>query len=198
MGKSGHLKSEDDLREYLRSQVRTLCEFELPFVNSSYALYDKFDQDSLIDMTEAWDAFNTIESIRKASEILGENWFSLIKSAYAPDDIEELRQQFHAHSSPMYFQIILPHLLRRIGFDRRAIQHLVLYMTLRDQFSAAIRLGLIGPLRAQALHVEMAPECESLRLQYENATYENAVRSQPMLEMAQTNHQYMYSKIFQN
>ncbi len=153
MGKSGHLKSENDLYEYLLSQLKTVCEFELPFINSSYALYDDFDNNTLLSMTNEWEAFNTVESIRKASEILGENWFSLIKSAYKPNDIEELEQQFRSRSLPKYFQIVLPLLLRRIGFERTAIQRLVLYMALRDQFSAGIRLGLIGPLRAQALHV---------------------------------------------
>ena len=198
MGKSGHLKSEKDLDEYLLSQLKTVCEFELPFINSSYALYDDFDNNTLLSMTNEWEAFNTVESIRKASEILGENWFSLIKSAYKPNDIEELEQQFRSRSLPKYFQIVLPLLLRRIGFERTAIQRLVLYMALRDQFSAGIRLGLIGPLRAQALHVAIAPKCEALRLRFADTTYDRAVRSQPMIEMAQTGHQYMYSKLFQN
>lgn len=198
MGKSGHLRSEKDFREYLISQLKTVSEFELPFINSSYALEDDFDQGTLTEMTEEWEALNTVESIRKASGILGENWFSLIKSAYAPEGIEELEQRFRANSLSMYFQIILPLLLRRIGIDRNTIQRLALHMALRDQFSVAIRLGLIGPIRAQALYVLVAPECESLRIQYADVTYDQAVRSQPMIEMAQANHQYMYSKLFQN
>jgi urease accessory protein UreF len=44
MGKSGHLKSESDFREYLTAQLKTVGEFELPFMNSAYALCDDFDQ----------------------------------------------------------------------------------------------------------------------------------------------------------
>jgi len=198
MGKSGHLKSESDFREYLTAQLKTVGEFELPFMNSAYALCDDFDQAVLTDMTEEWEAFNTVECIRKASEILGENWFSLLKSSYQPKGMNEIEDRFRVNSLPMYLQIVLPIVLKRMGLNRTTVQRLVFHMALRDQFSAAVRLGLIGPLRAQGLYVLVAPECESLRIQFADATYDQAVRFQPMIEMAQASHQYMYSKLFQN
>ncbi|ORX66557.1 hypothetical protein DL89DRAFT_295417 [Linderina pennispora] len=77
--------------------------------------------------------------------------------------------------------------MTRMHWPYSRMQQLYLFQFLRQIFSAAIRLNLIGPLRAQTL------ECDMLPL---DIFGESVVYTDPMLELYQGMHDRLYSRIF--
>ncbi len=71
-------------------------------------------------------------------------------------------------------------------------------MLLRDQLSAAIRLGLLGPLEGHQLQHDFYAVFEHILAAQAGKGYGEAVRSAFMLDVAQVLHEDIYSKLFQN
>ena len=88
--------------------------------------------------------------------------------------------------------------LKSAGAERSQIRELFIFMQLRDQLSAAVRLGLIGPSEAQRIQSELeqsiAPDLERTV----SKTAAEAERIAPMMDVAQMLQPSLYSKLFQN
>ncbi|KAJ2454051.1 hypothetical protein EV183_001774 [Coemansia sp. RSA 2336] len=92
------------------------------------------------------------------------------------------------------------------GISVEHAQQLFMFQFVRQIFSAAIRLNLVGPLHAQALqcdmHMEVADllhKCGRLRPAFdteEDVFGESAVYTDPILELYQGMHDRLYSRIF--
>jgi urease accessory protein len=77
-------------------------------------------------------------------------------------------------------------------------RELVMYTSLRSAVSAAVRLGVTGPLRAQRVLLSVAPI--ATRALAETATLGpgDACSAAPMVELAQATHDRLYARLFQS
>ena len=73
-----------------------------------------------------------------------------------------------------------------------------LHMLLRDQLSAAIRLGFLGPLAGHRLQHDFYAVFEHILARQAGKKYGEATRSAFLLDIAQGLHADVYSKLFQN
>ena len=194
----GQVSDVESFLIYLESYLIQLSEADLAFMNSAFEVNNEEFETTLSDILMDWHAFNLVETMRRGNIISGESWFRLIASVYSPEGIDRLHSFFKVEYRPIYFTIVFPLLLKMIGFDLIAIHRLFYHMALRDQINAGIRLGLLGPELAQKIHFRFIGLCERLRENNKNRKYYEACRSQPILELAQGSHQYLYSRLFQN
>lgn len=77
-------------------------------------------------------------------------------------------------------------------------RQLVMFSTLRSAMSAAVRLGVIGPLRAQRLLLEISPGAERALLETRDLRAASACSISPLVELAQTAHDRLYARLFQS
>ncbi|KAJ2779269.1 hypothetical protein H4R18_004110 [Coemansia javaensis] len=93
----------------------------------------------------------------------------------------------------------------------RHTQQLYMFQFVRQLFSAAIRLNLVGPLRAQALQCDMREAVDAMLRAHghlraevgsgdddgdDSAFSESAAYTEPMVELYQGMHDRLYSRIF--
>ncbi|KAJ1647248.1 hypothetical protein LPJ64_001361 [Coemansia asiatica] len=93
-----------------------------------------------------------------------------------------------------------------LGISCAHMQQLFLFQFVRQIFSAAIRLNLVGPLRAQMLSCDTQKLVDTLLRRYshrriecetsEDLFGESAVYTEPVLELFQGMHDRLYSRIF--
>ncbi|KAJ2506507.1 hypothetical protein IWW47_001550 [Coemansia sp. RSA 2052] len=93
-----------------------------------------------------------------------------------------------------------------LGISLSHMQQLYMFQFVRQVFSAAIRLNLVGPLRAQTLECDMHPYVSDLLKQHsglraafsslDDLFGESAVYTEPILELYQGMHDRLYSRIF--
>lgn len=88
--------------------------------------------------------------------------------------------------------------LSAAGLSREEARHLVLFGTLRGALSAAVRLGVLGPLRAQAVLLGQHAALEAALAHTANLTGAQAAGVAPRLELAQASHERLYSRLFQS
>ena len=73
-----------------------------------------------------------------------------------------------------------------------------LHLALRDQISAAIRLGCLGPMEGHRLQHEFYALFDHLLAEAQATDYRTATRSATLLDAAQILHEQVYSRLFQN
>ncbi|KAJ2489721.1 hypothetical protein IWW37_003778 [Coemansia sp. RSA 2050] len=93
-----------------------------------------------------------------------------------------------------------------LGISLAHMQQLYMFQFVRQVFSAAIRLNLVGPLRAQMLECDMHPYVSGLLKEHAHLRVafgslddlfgESVVYTEPILELYQGMHDRLYSRIF--
>ncbi len=87
---------------------------------------------------------------------------------------------------------------RRIALSHMETLSAYAYIALRDQTSAAVRLGLLGPNEAQGILRETLAHVRSNIDRAKDLEYDQAFKVAAALEIAQAHHPKLYSHLFQN
>ena len=77
-------------------------------------------------------------------------------------------------------------------------RELVMYTTLRSALSAAVRLGIVGPLRAQRILHAAAPVAARALAETTGLAVAATRSASPMVELAQSAHDRLEVRLFQS
>jgi urease accessory protein len=69
---------------------------------------------------------------------------------------------------------------------------------LRGLVSAAVRLGIVGPLQGQTLQHGLAVYAQELLRRCEPLTLDEIAQTAPLLDLWQANQDRLYSRLFQS
>ena len=184
------------LRNYLYSYLQQAGSAELPFINSTFRLTEKSPEFQFV--AEEYDAQLLVPNLYKASAVQGRNWLKLLATFYPEAELESVTQWFARQQIPPHFTLVFTLALQRVGFALHELQAMYLHILLRDQLSAAIRLGFLGPLDGHQLQHDFYTVFEHLLAGQEGKQFGEASRSAFMLDVAQVLHEEVYSRLFQN
>lgn len=184
------------LRNYLYSYLQQAGSAELPFMNSTFQFTEKSPNFQAV--AEEYDAQLLVPSLYKASAVQGRNWLKLLATFYPEARLETITQWFAAQNIPPHFTLVFTLALQRAGFALAELQAMYLHVLLRDQLSAAIRLGFLGPLEGHQLQHDFYAVFEHILAAQAGKRYDEVARSSFLLDAAQVLHEDIYSKLFQN
>jgi urease accessory protein len=77
-------------------------------------------------------------------------------------------------------------------------RQLAMFGALRSATSAAVRLGVVGPLRAQRLLLDVAPIAERALAETRELAGRDASSISPLVDLAQAAHDRLYARLFQS
>lgn len=177
------------LEEFVRSALMAAAYGEMPFIHSCYA---ESDDEALADMLHFYDALIAAPAMRRASLTLGKNWLRLMAGLYPKVEFTTLRP------APAHYTVVFGLALKATGFAQADAQRLYMFQVLRDQLSAAVRLGVVGPLEATRKQWGLYGHCEELLAEVAGRPYAQATRCAPQLDIAQSTHDDLYSRLFQS
>ncbi|WP_310393305.1 urease accessory UreF family protein [Hymenobacter sp.] len=184
------------LRNYLYSYLQQAGSAELPFIHSAFHLTEKSPDFQIV--AEEYDAQLLVPGLYKASAAQGRNWLKLLTAFYPAAQLETITQWFTTQGIPPHFTLVFALALQRVSFALGELQAMYLHMLLRDQLSAAIRLGFLGPLEGHQLQHDFYAVFEHIIAVNADKEFGEATRSAFLLDAAQVLHAEMYSKLFQN
>ncbi|GAB3649835.1 urease accessory protein UreF [Hymenobacter agri] len=192
----GLITMPSDLRNHLYSYLQQAGSAELPFIHSTFHLTE--ESPKFQSVAEEYDAQLLVPSLYKASAVQGRNWLKLLATFYPEAALETIAQWFTTQEIPPHFTLVFTLALQRVGFALPELQAMYLHMLLRDQLSAAIRLGFLGPLEGHRLQHDFYAVFEHILAAQAGKEYGEATRSAFLLDAAQVLHEDIYSKLFQN
>ena len=185
----GLLDAPGALEEFVHSALMAAAYGEIPFMHSCYA---ESDEGAVAEMLHFYDAMIAAPAMRRASLILGKNWLRLMAGLYPEVKFANLRRA-HAH-----YTVVFGLALRAAGFAQADAQQLYMFQVLRDQMSAAVRLGIVGSMEATRRQLGLYVHCEELLAEVAGRSYTQATRCAPQLDIAQSVHDDLYSRLFQS
>jgi urease accessory protein len=74
----------------------------------------------------------------------------------------------------------------------------MLFFACRSALAAAVRLGIIGPYRAQWMQHECAAELETVRKHTQKLDVDSLAQTAPLIDLLQSTHDRLYSRLFQS
>ena len=189
----GLIRDDAGLRNYLYAYLQQAASLEIPFLNSCFQ-----PETNQAEMAAEYDAQLLVPALHRASAVQGRTWLKLLAGFYPEAGLEAITRWFSAEDVPPHFTLAFGLGLRAAGYALPETRTMYLHMLLRDQLSAAIRLGLLGPLAGHRLQHDFYAVFEHLLAGQEGRGFGEARRSAFMLDVAQVLHEDMYSRLFQN
>ncbi|WP_165963417.1 urease accessory protein UreF [Hymenobacter radiodurans] len=184
------------MRQYLYAYLQQAASAELPYLTASFRRADLGKEFDLV--AADYHAQLLVPSLAKASAGQGRTWLRLLTSFYPEAPLPEIALWFAHRHLPTHFTLVFALSLQRVGFVLLEVQTMFLHLQLRDQLSAAIRLGFLGPLEGHRLQHDFYAVFDQLLATSTGLDYQQATRTAFLLEAAQGLHADLYSKLFQN
>ncbi len=176
----GMLRDEAELTMRLHELAWHTAYAVLPFLGDAYA-----GDPAAAD--RACDRFTSNHVANRASRAQGRA-FSLAIAA-----VLDVRRELPFAHLPVAVGAALAD---RIALDDA--RELVMYTTQRSALSAAVRLGVVGPLRAQRLLLSAAPTAARALADTAGLGADHACSAAPIVELAQATHDRLDVRLFQS
>lgn len=183
----GGLSGEASLTTRLRELLWHTGYSVLPFVNEAY-LYDAVVADVKAEL------FLVNHVARRASRAQGGAFLLATAATFESPEVRSVKARLPHSHLPVAFGAVF----RSVGLSLAESRQLFLFGAVRSAMSAAVRLSVVGPLRAQAvmwsLHDVVSSVLERTRL----LRADDAAGTSTWLETAQMAHDRLYSRLFQS
>ncbi|TMQ14120.1 MAG: urease accessory protein UreF [Deltaproteobacteria bacterium] len=188
-------------------QARALGELE-PFCR---ALIDQQAHGALPLAAAAWDAPDRLAELdararailwshvaARASRAQGRALLDVAARAFGGDALADARQrcvrgELDGHLAPAFGFVT-----RVLGVARDDALASLLHLTVRGALSAAVRLGVVGPTEAQAMHLRLHPALAAALARGAALGVDDIAQTAPLIELFQATHDQLYSRLFQS
>lgn len=185
----GEVQNSSDLASFLEASLEQLGNGSLPFVT---AAYDEPDDSGELD--RLCDCFLTSHVANRASRLQGRSFLASSGKIFPSREIARTARNFPlGHFSPVFGAVT-----RALGVSRSGATRLFFFQHLRGLVAGAVRLGIAGPMEAQALQQRLAPRAQAILAECENLGVADIAQTAPLLELWQGTHDRLYSRLFQS
>jgi urease accessory protein len=188
---SGEVTTEDTLRQFVHDSLWQVARSTLPLVAATHRAPDRFEElDALCD------AFLTNAVANRASRALGRGFLTACARAWPSDDLVALDARARGRCG--HYAPIVGAVLKTLGVPLHVAQRIVLFTTCRSVLAAAVRLGIVGPYRAQRLQFDCAGNLDGMIESCARLEVEQIALTSPLVDLLQSAHDRMYSRLFQS
>jgi len=187
------VNNQEDLKSFVIQVLDNTGSLLLPFV---YCASKSPDAAEWVKLDQLLEATLTNEVARKASTSQGSALLRVAASVFTEIQVlQDLRRAFLGSKSVSFHHApIFGLICGLVGFDSETAERAYMFVTMRDVFSAATRLNLIGPLAASVLQHQVAPDAERMMQKWRDRDVSAASQTAPLLDALQGCH--AYSRLF--
>jgi urease accessory protein len=182
----GEVRDTADLSAFLEASLWQMGRGILPFAT---AAHDEPDQ--LLALDSLFEAFQSNHVAKRASRLQGRALMASAQRIFATLAIME--PPLHGHLAPIFGAVT-----NALGVPRFHAANLFCFQHLRGILSAAVRLGIVGPLEAQSLQHLLGPCARKVLGLCETLPVAEIAQTAPLLELWQGTQDRLYSRLFQS
>jgi urease accessory protein len=193
VAQNGEIKSAADLENFLHTALQQTAHGSLPFVGAGF--------NALVPFAEVdwlFDAFTPNHVANRASRAQGQAWLASAERSFGSPAIAEIRETVLRDALPGHFAPVFGTVARVLGVECAVALRLFVFLQLRGWTSSAVRLGIIGPLQAQAIQHRLSAHAESAAELGREFSLNDAAQTAPLLDLLHATHDRLYSRLFQS
>ncbi len=188
----GRVPGAEAVADFADEAIWSLATGALPFVAAAHR-----DPAALPALDLRCDATLSGHVQNRASRAQGQAWLRAATAAFGAP-VEAIADEVRARRLPGHLAPVFGALLRTLGAPEEDARRLFLFQGARAAVSAAVRLGVVGPLEAQALLAHASTAAERALAATAELPPEAAAGSAPLLDLLQGQQDRLYSRLFQS
>jgi urease accessory protein len=189
----GRARTGADLAEYVRQHLWNVGRASLPFVAAA------FDSPEKVWALDVWaDATLTSHVANRASRTQGRTFLATCARAFEEPAVVALAARARTRGTAAHIAPMFGAALAALGADRDEALALHLYMALRGVTSAAVRLGIFGPLEAQRMQRRHGETLDAILRECATLTPDDVAVVAPLLDLMGATHDRLYVRLFQS
>lgn len=190
---AGEVAGPEALREFLEAAVVQARFGMLPFVKGAHESVEP-----VTDLDALCDAFLINHVANRASRALGRGLLYVAGSSFGNAGLEALARDWQASGAPQHYGVVFGAVGRLLPLQLSSTLRLALFIVVRDLVSSAVRLNVLGPLRAQTLLFDIGPSIARASDPDGVPSPYEAVQTAPVMDVLQNAHDGLYSRLFQS
>jgi urease accessory protein len=192
----GQAATPEALDAWLEAYIWNVGHASLPFVGASY---DRPAEPAEAASLCEWnDATLTNHVANRASRTQGRAFLATSTEVFTEPAIAALATHIRGRDCTAHLAPIFGAVLRALGIPRSDALAMHLHLALRGITSAAVRLGMIGPLEAQRLHVRFGPTLDVVLEACAALRPDQATSVAPLQDIFGATHDTLYARLFQS
>lgn len=134
---------------------------------------------------------------RRGSSLQGRALLDVAAKLFPGPEPRALRAQARAAGLACHVAPALGALCRLLGLSLDEAHDLFLYQSLRGWVSAAVRLGIVGPLEGQTIQLDLGPTLTSVKERCASLRDGDVRQVSPLLDLFSASHDRLYTRLFQ-
>jgi urease accessory protein len=189
----GHVSDGDRVRSFARQTLAQAGHASLPFVTAAHLQPDRLPEwDSLADV------FLSNPVANRASRAQGRALLTSAVRAFPGDAFASIDTHAHGGHLALHQAPVFGAVFQALHVCTSDTQRAFLFITLRGVASAAVRLGVVGSYEAQTIQASLAPDLEDVLCRCGALEISAAAHTAPLIDLFQSTHDRLYSKLFQS
>jgi urease accessory protein len=190
---AGEVDTRERLIEYLKASMQQAARGAVPFATAACV-----DPSEFPVLDRLCNAFLVNHITNQASRAQGQAMLASGERIFTSLEIAALRSAVRDGGLFGHFAPALGAVLGLLGFSRRQAAALLLFMTLRGLVSAAVRLGMVGPMEGQRIEFELGPDAHRLADKCHQLTTDDLFQTSPLIDIFGGTHDRLYSRLFRS
>jgi len=164
----------------------------LPFVSRAHA-----HPDDINGADARCDAFLRSPVANRASRIQGRAWLATIAASVAREDVRAVCRRARLLTAK-HHAVVFGATLSALDVGLPVAQRMFLFGVCRGVAAAAVRLGIVGTTQAQRIIGGSAGDLERTLARCSTLGLDDAAQTAPLLDLWQSSHDRLYSRLFQS
>jgi urease accessory protein len=188
---AGEISGDAALQQFLVDTVWQTGHAMLPLVNAAHRAPGR-----AAELDALCEAFLTNAVANRASRLQGTALLSACARIWPTADLRALAARGmlpFGHQGP-----IAGAALRLLGLSSEDARQMTLVIACRGVLAAAVRLGIVGPYRAQQLQFGCAADMEEVLARCGGLDETHLTQTAPLVDLLQSAHDRLYSRLFQS
>jgi urease accessory protein len=187
----GLVNSVSSCEQFLADNLEQAGQAYLPFVTATHqepARLHEFDQ---------WfDTTMTNHIANRASRATGMGFLHGATAAFGVESLSVVKSAVRSKKTPGHFPPLIGFIAQALTISLTETQQFFIYQHARTLLSSAIRLGIIGPLEAQALQYRSRTVYDAVLTRHATRLPDEAASAAPLHDIAHGFHDRLYSRLF--
>lgn len=190
---AGLVRGARELSRFIDDALWQLGHGALPLVSAAHAAPAR-----VAELARTADAILASHVANRASRAQGRGMLDATARAFGTPPLVAMKAAVAdgtllSHASP-----ILGAIAAHLALTRREAHELTMHTALRALLSSAVRLGLVGPFEAQAIHHDAAPTLDRVLAACGDLGEEDLAQTSPIPELVGMTHDRQYVRLFQS
>ena len=181
----GQIRSSSELHGFIEATLTQSAHAALPFVLSAYDSPER-----LAELDRRSDAFISNHVANRASRLQGQALAATFQRIF--DGKAEAFTKLLFHYAPVFGVV-----MRLLDIERETACRLFFFTAARGLISAAVRLGIVGPMEGQGIQSRFASLVERLISEGQDLSVDDVAQTSPIFDICHGMHDRLYSRLFQ-